>query len=70
MELTKQEKNWLDLVKEKKELYRISVDNDAVWVDVFIEDENEWECCFTFNNYGQEFIVQILLYIGCNAECV
>lgn len=70
MELTKREKNWLDLVKEKKELYRISVDNDAVWVDVFIENENEWECCFTFNNYGQDFIVQLLNYIGCNAENV
>lgn len=70
MTLTKQEKNYLDLVKEKKDLYRISVDNDAVWVDVFIEDEKEWECCFTFDNYGQDFIVQLLNYIGCNAECV
>lgn len=67
--LTQEEIDWLEMAISNNYHYRISVDNDCVFIDERIADD-EWECVFTFNNYGYEFIVQLLKYIGCNAETV
>ena len=72
MQLIQEEIDWLRLAIEDNYNYRVSVDNDCVFIDKRIDDDIwvDWECVFTFNNYGYEFIVQLLNYIGCNAELV
>lgn len=69
MNLTQEEIDWLQLAIESNYNYRISVDNDCVFINERV-GLDDWECVFTFNNYGYEFIVQLLSYIGCNAELV
>lgn len=73
---TKEEKEWIEKCKnDNSGRYEISVDNDCVWVSEEqdrkeFEDDDwvEYETAFTFNDYGQDFIVNLLKYIGCNAE--
>lgn len=69
MNFTQEEIDWLELAIADNNKYRISVDNDCVCVDKY-ENDSEYECVFTFDNYGQDLIVQLLNYIGCNANCV
>lgn len=67
MNFTEKEAEWLKLCIEDNDKYRLVVDNDSVWVDKNM-GYGEFDCVFTFNDYGQDFIVKILNYIGCNAE--
>ena len=57
---------WLEKCQTKKDRYRIDVDNDSV----FVTDLRMEECVFEFNHYGWEMVLDLLLYIGCNAEAV
>ena len=67
----KEELEWLQLAIEDNSKYRIAVDNDCISIDECIYEENdEWECAYTFFNYGQDLIVQLFNYIGCNADRV
>ena len=68
--LSKNEVDWLKLAIEDNDKYHISVDNDCISIDEYIEDDGYWESVFTFDNYGQELIIQLLNYIGCYAESV
>lgn len=71
MVFTEQELDWLQLTIENNDKYRISVDNDCISIDECIDEENdEWESAYTFDNYGQDLIVQLFNYIGCNANRV
>ena len=63
MSFTEQELKWLELAIEDNDKYHISVDNDCISID-------EWDSVFVFNNYGQDLIVQLFNYIGCNANHV
>ena len=55
---------WLEKCRTSKDRYRIDVDNDSVFVtDLSIE-----ECVFEFNSYGWEMVLDLLRYLGCNAE--
>lgn len=58
------EKEWIERCKRCKNRYRIDVDNDSV----FVTDMNIDECVFEFNRYGWEMVIELLRYIGCNAE--
>lgn len=73
---TKQEKEWIEKCKnDNSGRYEISVDNDCIWVSEK-QDREEFEDCdwvnhetvFEFNDYGQDFIVNLLKYIGCKAD--
>lgn len=55
---------WLEQCREHKDRYRIDVDNDCV----FVTDLKQDKCVFEFNGYGWQFVVDLLRYIGCNAE--
>ena len=57
---------WILKCVDEKERYRIDVDNDCV----FVTDIEKEECVFEFNHYGWEFVIDLLRYIGCNAEAV
>lgn len=60
--MSPEEKEWLDKVKCDKH-YQIVVDNDSIWIDDVVEEN----CVFQFDDYGEDFIVSILRYLGFNA---
>ena len=57
---------WLGKCKEEPEKYRIDVDNDCI----FVTDLEQDECVHTFSSFGYEFALELLKYIGCNADMV
>lgn len=66
--LDKKELEWLELAIEDNNTYRVVVDNDCISIDKFNRDNDEWEFAFVFDSYGQELLVQLFNYIGCNAD--
>ena len=62
--MTDREAYWLHMCSRRKEDYRIDVDNDCV----FVTDLHSGDCVFEFNHYGWEMVLDLLRYIGCNAE--
>ena len=62
---------WIFKAISDHDRYRISVDNDCISIDECIDEENdEWDSAYVFDNYGQDLIVQLFNYIGCNADLV
>lgn len=57
---------WLENCKSEPERYRIDIDNDCV----FVTDLEQDDCVHTFGTYGYEFALELLQYIGCNADMV
>ena len=68
MNFSTKDKEWIDKCKNNPNKYKIYVDNDDV--SVVIEKDGEEEAIYSFTNFGYDFIVQILNYIGCNADWV
>lgn len=62
--MTEREKQWLEFCRQNKDRYVITVDNDAV----FVTDLNSQECVFEFRHFGWEMVLDLICYIGCNAE--
>ena len=62
--MTVEELGWLYRCQKDPKQYRVDVDNDSV----FVTDTDLEECVFEFNSYGWEMVVELLRYIGCNAE--
>lgn len=58
---------WIEKCKENPEHYKIYVDNDDISV---CDCEKEEELVYTFAEYGYYFALQLLQYIGCNADMV
>ena len=62
---------WIFKAISDRYRYRIAVDNDCISIDECIDEENdEWDSVYVFDNYGQDLIVQLFNYIGCNADLV
>lgn len=59
-----EEYGWLHICKTDPKQYRIDVDKDSV----FVTDTDLEECVFEFNSYGWEMVLELLRYMGCNAE--
>lgn len=57
---------WLEKCKNEPEKYKIYVDNDLISVTDVEQDENVHD----FASFGYEFALDLLNYIGCNAEFV
>ena len=55
---------WLEECCKKSDRYRVDVDNDCV----FVTDTMKDKCVFEFSGYGWRFVIDLLRYIGCNAE--
>lgn len=63
------DKNVIDrLIRDKGRLFRIVVDNDSIWVDSKTEEESESYHYHSFEEYGTRFIVQLLKYLGLDAD--
>lgn len=71
MVLSQNEIDWLQLAIEDNNKYHISVDNDCISIDECVDEEDdEWDSVYVFENYGQDLIVKLFNYIGCNANFV
>jgi len=65
--MNKEDKKIMDmLTKDKGNKYIIYVDNDAV----FVMDKETTEDVHTFYNYGWEFVVDLMKYMGLDCEAV
>lgn len=62
--MTERERQWLEFCRQNKDRYKILVDND----DVFVVDLQSQDCVFNFQHFGWEMVIDLLRYIGCNAE--
>ena len=62
--MNKSEQEWLSKLSKYPKQYKLVVDNDSIWID----DVSEEECVFSFSSYGEEFIVELMNYLGYNAE--
>lgn len=50
---------------EQREKYKISVNNDVISVYEEVDDDGEYE---NFENFGMDFIVDLLQYLGADAD--
>lgn len=57
---------WVEKCKENPERYKIYVDNDCISVC----DCKDGKSVHSFAEYGYYFALQLLRYIGCNADMV
>lgn len=62
-DMTSIERDWLLKVHGNSN-YKIVVDNDCIWIDNIANEE----CVFTFNSFGQDFIVDLLSVLGYPSE--
>lgn len=67
-----EDKEWLKKCIDHPDKYKIFVDNDDIFVVELTEDDSEGMeiSPYTFNDFGEEFIVWLLREIGVNAEFV
>ena len=72
MEFTDEESKWIDICKRFPSRYAIMVDNDDVFIIDRTIDENYGKspCVFTFSNFGEIFMVGLLLKLGITASFV
>ena len=66
--MTEREVDMLTLATKHPDEYIILVDNDGVWLERLVPDENGEYYVDGFNTYGWEFAYELLKYIGCNVE--
>ena len=62
------DKHWLIKCINNPKRYKIYVDND----DIFIvdQDSEEEEVLYSFDNFGYDFIVDLLKFLQCNVDYV
>ena len=69
MTFSREELEWLDIAIQDNNNYKICVDNDLIAIYKCLNDEgSDWDKVFEFNNFGENFIVQLLNYVGCLAN--
>ena len=64
--MSKKDIEWLEKCKAEPERYKIYVDNDCVSVTDLEQDED----IYAFRTYGYEFALELLQYMGCNANMI
>lgn len=55
---------WIDLCESLNKKFKIILDND----EVYVVDTATNEHVYTFTEFGRQFALGLLRYIGCNAE--
>lgn len=64
---------WLQMCLDNPERYKIYVDNDDIFVVEITKDDPdgmESAVMHSFSNFGYDFIVDILNYLGANVDYV
>ena len=64
--MRKSDIKWLEKCRVEKKKYRINVDNDCI----LVTDLEKEESVYDFLSYDYEFALELLRYIGCNADMV
>jgi hypothetical protein len=62
--MSEREIMWLQMAIANPIRYKIVVDNDYIWID----DAEIEESVFAFEDFGSDFIVNLLRHIGCDAQ--
>lgn len=62
--MTQEENNWIERCRSNIDKYVITVDNDCA----FVIDLDSYDCVFEFTHWGWMLALDLLLWIGCNAE--
>lgn len=71
--MNKQDAEWLHKCIDDPERYKIYVDNDDIFVvEITKDDPNGMDSIVlhTFTNFGYDFVVDILNYLGANVSYV
>ena len=66
--MNKEYREWLRRCIYQPDKYRIVVDNDSQWVEHIESCECIYDLCI--NTYGWELAIELLNFMGCNAESV
>ncbi len=69
---TKEDREWLKKCIDEPDKYKIFVDNDMIFVAELTEEDPEGMevSPYTFNDFGEEFILWLLRELGINADFV
>ena len=71
--MTKEDKEWLQKCLDNPEGYKIYVDNDAIFVvEITEEDPKGIDSAvnYSFSNFGYDFTLSLLEYLGANVDYV
>lgn len=67
-----EDRKWLKKCMDEPDKYKIYVDNDDIFVVEITEEDPEGMDVspYTFNDFGEEFILWLLRELGVNADFV
>lgn len=72
--MNKEDKQWLKKCIDNPHKYKIFVDNDGIFIVDTEKQKNEdvWgdDVVHTFWNFGYDFVVDLLEYLGTNVDYV
>lgn len=71
--MNKQDTEWLHKCIDDPERYKIYVDNDDIFIVEITNDDPDGmdsKVLYTFTNFGYDFVVDILNYLGANVDYV
>lgn len=65
---SEKEIDMLTLASKHRDEYKVVVDNDSIWLERLMADEDGEFYVDDFNTCGYEFAYELLKYMGCNVE--
>ena len=71
--MTKEDKEWLQKCLDDPKRYKIYVDNDDIFVvEITEEDPDGMDSAvnYSFSNFGYDFALSLLEYLGVNVDYV
>lgn len=71
--MNKEDKEWLQKCLDDPERYKIYVDNDDIFVVEITEEDPDGmdsDVNYSFSNFGDDFALSLLEYLGANVDYV
>ena len=71
--MNKQDTEWLQKCLDDPERYKIYVDNDDIFVVEITEEDPDGmdsDVNYSFSNFGDDFALSLLEYLGANVDYV
>ena len=71
--MNKQDTEWLQKCLDDPERYKIYVDNDDIFVAEITEEDPDGmdsDVNYSFSNFGDDFALSLLEYLGANVDYV